>query len=223
VPRKKRYVAAGFPHHITQRGIRRSAVFFTDEDRIRYLERFCELTKEHGVEVLAYCLMTTHVHHLLVPPDSKALEKVFRPLHSEYALAINSSYDWNGHLWQSRYFSCALDNEQLINAIRYVELNPVRAGMRSVAENYLWSSAKAHVLGSPDPLLTTDLRWVKFKANITDDWSTWLKAGLTKKEIEFLRLKTNQGLPCGSQDFVKLLEEQDGICLSHKPPGRPKK
>ena len=223
MPRLKREVIPGFPYHVTQRGVRRSTVFFTQEDRTQYLERFLELSKLHGLEVIAYCLMDTHVHHMVVPSERTSLERVFRPLHSEYASRVNKLHGWSGHLWQNRYFSCLLEGCHFETALRYIELNPVRAGMVSSAENYQWSSAQSRVLVRKDPLITNDERWVKRIENVTSDWSSWLKKGLRDEDIELIRRKTQQGLPCGAEAFIKSLESKYNIRLSHRKAGRPSK
>jgi len=105
MPRLARTVFPGVPYHVTQRGNRREDVFFTDADRGAYLEWMREYCTRHGVSVLAYCLMTDHVHVIVVPPRQDALENVFRPLHTRYAQHVNRARKWKGHLWQGRFFS----------------------------------------------------------------------------------------------------------------------
>jgi putative transposase len=135
MPRLARQVFAGVAHHITQRGNRRENVFFSDEDRRAYLEWLTEYCARHEVEVLAYCLMSNHIHVVAVPAADDALERVFRPLHTRYAQRVNRLKKWKGHLWQGRFFSSALDETYLWAGIRYVERNPVRARLMRRAEN----------------------------------------------------------------------------------------
>ncbi len=144
MPRAARFVLSGVPHHITQRGNRRCQVFFSDADRRTYLAWLQSDAKHHGLEVLAYCLMTNHVHLVAVPAGPHSMERALRHLHMRYAQRINRMKDWKGHVWQGRYFSAALDESYFWAAIRYVEQNPVRAGLVSRAEDYPWSSARAH-------------------------------------------------------------------------------
>lgn len=172
------------------------------------------------MEVLAYCLMDNHVHHLVVPTDKDGLARVFRPLHSEYALKTNFFHDWTGHLWQNRYFSCLVDDSYFNTVLSYIELNPVRAGMVALAEDYQWSSAKSRVYKLQNPVLSFDKHWVQRIAKISEDWSAWLRYGQREDEIKMIRKKTKQGLPCADPEVVKALEKKYGICLSHKPPGR---
>jgi putative transposase len=104
-------------------------VFFEEEDRTVYLAWLREYSVKHKVEVVAYCLMTNHVHLIMIPGTEDGLNRVLRPLHMRYAQRVNRNQGWNGHVWQGRYFSAPLDEAYTWAAIRYVERNPVRAGM----------------------------------------------------------------------------------------------
>ncbi|HTO61465.1 MAG TPA: transposase [Bradyrhizobium sp.] len=134
--RLARTVFADVPHHVTQRGNRREQVFFTDEDRRTYLAWLKAYCDKHAVAVLAYCLMTNHVHLVVVPAGDDELERALKPLHMRYAQRINRRRGWNGHVWQGRFFSSPLDEAYLWAALRYVERNPVRARLVRRAENY---------------------------------------------------------------------------------------
>jgi putative transposase len=222
MPRQARAVFAGVPHHITQRGNRSDDVFFSDEDRVAYLDWLAEYCKEHGVEVLAYCLMSNHVHLLAVPEQDDSLQRALKPLHMRYAQRVNRAQGWNGHLWQGRFFSSPLDNDYLWAALRYVERNPVRAGMVRRAENYVWSSAAAHCGRLESDLLSTSAAWKKQCAAI-GDWSAWLALGDEEEELGRIRRNINKGLPCGSEAFVNRLSKQVGRTLDYRPRGRPAK
>lgn len=220
MPRIPRVVWAGVPHHVTQRGNRRIPVFYTDDDRKAYLKLLCEYAGKHAVKVLAYCLMTNHVHLVVVPETSDGLHRAFKPLHMRHAQQVNRAHGWNGHLWQGRFFSSILDDTYLWNAIRYVELNPVRARLVEKAEDYRWSSAGSHCSSRRDPSLTTDASWRRrFKA--IGNWSDWLARGVDDESIELLRRNANKGLPCGSAAFVAGLERTTGRTLHERPRGRP--
>ena len=108
MPRIARPVFAGIPHHITQRGNRRENVFFSDGDRAAYLGWLAHYCEKFQVQVLAYCLMTNHLHLVAVPERQTAFEEALRPLHMRYAQRINRARGWTGHVWQGRYFSSAL-------------------------------------------------------------------------------------------------------------------
>ena len=222
MPRIARPVFADVPHHITQRGNRREDVFFSDADRLAYLNWLGEYSRRYKVQILAYCLMTNHLHVVVVPESAGALEQVFRPLHTRYAQRINRAKRWKGHIWQGRYFSSALDDAYLWAAIRYVERNPVRARIVRRAENYPWSSAPAHCGLKPDTVLTQDAHWIE-KAKPMEDWSEWLAQGDKPEELEVLRRNVERGLPCGSESFIRRLERRAGQMLRPRPRGRPVK
>lgn len=222
MPRLARTVCAQVPHHITQRGNRREDVFFTDEDRQAYLAWLKEYAEKYKVDILAYCLMTNHIHLIAVPSTEEGLQQVLKPLHMRYAQRINRGRGWKGHVWQGRYFSSALDDDYLWAAIRYVERNPIRAKMVRKAENYRWSSAGWHCGLRPDPLLTTKPTWRRQFEGI-GDWSAWLAEGDEPEKLEVLRRNVDKGLPCGSEKFIQKLEKLTGRALQYRPRGRPRK
>lgn len=222
MPRLARRVFAGLPHHIVQRGNRREDVFFRDADRSAYLDWLSEYSRQHGMQVLAYCLMTNHVHIVAVPATEDGLERVFRPLHSRYAKRVNRQRDWRGHVWQGRFFSAALDESYLWAAIRYVERNPVRAGMVDTAESYPWSSAGAHCGLKQDPVLTSDPTWLEVMKSV-GHWPSWLVDVDPPAQLADLRQRFRQCLPCGSDEFVRGLEARASQPLVARPRGRPRK
>jgi len=217
-----RLVCPRVPHHDTQRGNRREQVFFTDADRILYLKWLTEYADKHQVEVLAYCLMTNHIHLVAVPAGGEGLQWVLKPLHMRYAQRINRRKHWKGHLWQGRFFSSALDEDYLWAAIRYVERNPIRAKIVRKAENYPWSSAAARCGLKQDAVLTRQPAWLKLFESI-GDWSAWLAEGDEANQLEILRRNVDKGLPCGSERFIRRLETLMGRNLACRPRGRPKK
>ena len=221
MPRLPRAVFAGLPHHITQRGNRREPVFFSDEDRQVYLLWLKEYADKHQVEVLAYCLMTNHVHLIAVPATTDGLQQTLKPLHMRYAQRFNRQRDWKGHVWQGRFFSSPLDVAYLWAAMRYVECNPVRAGMAERAEDYRWSSAASHCCQRTDALLKPGSIWQQQFAAI-GDWSAWLAQIDDAESLKTLRLHADKGLPCGDDGFVAKLGGMAGRSLAPKPCGRPK-
>lgn len=222
MPRQPRVVFSGIPHHITQRGNRREDIFFNDKDKKQYLSWLKEYSKEHNVDILAYCLMTNHIHLIAVPNSEDGLHRVLKPLHMRYAQMINRAKGWKGHLWQGRFFSSPLDDEYLFYATRYVERNPVRANMVKKAENYKWSSAKGHCGITKDEILTTKKKWLNKYEGI-EDWSEWLRVEEDLENIDIIRRNTEKGLPIGSDRFIRKLESISDRILSYRPQGRPKK
>jgi putative transposase len=129
MPRVARLVVEGVAHHVTQRGNRRQDVFFSDEDRKRYLAWLKDYADRYGLRVLAYCLMTNHVHLVLLPLTRDCLYRALQTTHMRQSQYVSFYQGWSGHLWQGRYYSTALDELHEWAAVRYVEQNPVRAGL----------------------------------------------------------------------------------------------
>lgn len=201
--RLARVVAPNRPHHITQRGNRRQATFFCDDDYAQYRQLMAEWCAEHGVSVWAYCLMPNHTHLVVVPPDENGLCRAIGEAHRRYSRYINFREGWRGHLWQGRFASFVMDHKHLLNAIRYVELNPVRAGLVKKPGDYPWSSANAHLRGEDDELVE-----VQPMLQEIGDWEAFLRLSLDEEELATLRRHQRTGRPLGSHDFLRTLEKQ---------------
>jgi putative transposase len=143
MPRFARAVGIGLAHHITQRGLDRQQIFFGDKDRHTYLDCLVNYCDQARVRILAYCLMQNHIHVVAVPEEADSFAVALRRAHGRYALYLNASRGRTGHLWQNRFYSCALDEHHLRVALRYVERNPVRANIVERPEQHQWSSAAA--------------------------------------------------------------------------------
>lgn len=221
MPRMARVVIPDAPHHITQRGNRSEDVFFKDVDRLRYLKLLGEYAAKHDLAIWAYCLMTNHVHLVVVPGQVESLSRTFRPLHHQYAQEVNQRLGLAGHLWQGRFFSCPLDDRHFWTAVRYVERNPVQAGIVEKAEDYRWSSAATHCGMRADTLLSGQLE----SSDEIADWSAWLRDAGEQDEriVRRLRMCTRTGRPAGDETFLDKLEAITGRILRAKPGGRPKK
>lgn len=207
--RTARAVAVGFPYHVTHRGNHREPIFFSDDDRRAYLADVAEGCRRYALDVWAYCLMPNHVHFLVVPRAADAMAGAIRLAHGRHARRIHRREEWTGHLWANRYYSCCLDGPHLWRAVRYIELNPVRAGLVLRAADWPWSSAPAHAWDEPDELLSPTR---PFPGGV-EDWSDWLAEGLRDDEIEDLRCHTRTGRPLGDPTFVDRLESLLGRIL----------
>ncbi len=214
--RMARAVAAGVCYHLTHRGNRRGEVFLRPDDFTLYLLLLRESAARWGLDVWAYCLMTNHAHLLVVPRREDSLARAIGRAHGEYARRVHRREGWTGHLWAGRFYSCALDGPHLWRAARYIELNPLRAGLAARPEAYAWSSARAHVTGAADALLSPARPF----PGPVKDWGAWLSEGLTAEETARLRLHTRTGRPLGSKEFVAELEETLGRPLSPQRRGR---
>jgi putative transposase len=219
MPRRPRVVFPGVAHHITQRGNDRQPVFFSSDDRRFYLD----LLTRHGTRILGYCLMTNHVHLVAVPERENSLAHALRHAHSEYALAHNRAGGHWGHLWQNRFFSCPLDESHLMSALRYTDLNPVRAGLAQLPWDWPWSSARVHAIEDAcDPVLDPD--WAEYCGQWDyHDWRETLRAQGPDGETEAVRQATRTGEPLGSREFVQGLERWAGRRLRVLARGRPKR
>jgi len=207
-----RVIAAGYPHHITQRGNRRQRTFFNDEDYAVYLELLSEWTQKHNVSVWAYCLMPNHVHLIAVPETPDGLARAIGEAHRRYTRRINFREGWRGHLWQERFASFPMDESHLLAAVRYVEMNPVAAGLVEVPEAYRWSSAKAHMEGKDNELVK-----VSPLLELVSDWRDYLRLS-DESEIKFMHLHEKTGRPLGGVTFMKALENQlERLLLPQKP------
>jgi len=211
--RMARLVIPGQPHHVTQRGVRRIDVFTRKRDSEYYIKLLKEACQKAQTEVLAYCLMPNHVHFIMIPSQEDGLRVALGETHRRYTRMVNAREECTGHLWQERFHSFPMDESHLYSCVRYVELNPVRAGLVDKAERWLWSSARAHLTGEDDQLVKAEnLR------NMTPDWKAYLDAGTSESELNEIYKNKRSGRPLGSVDWLRELEKSTGRRLiKHKP------
>ena len=218
--RLARLVIPDIAHHVTQRGNRRQPVFFSEEDYAAYRELVAAACRARGVRCLAWCLMPNHVHLILVPADADGLRGALADAHRRYSRRINFAHGWTGYLFQGRFASYPMDDAHLMTAVRYVELNPVWAKLAGRAEDWPWSSARAHVTGRGDGL--TDLHGL---AGIHRNWRAMLRHGLeagdlAEEEIAAIEAHARTGRPRGGIAFITALEARTGRSLKRRKPGR---
>lgn len=213
--RMARAVAPGLPHHVTQRGNRRQQTFFDDGDYRAYIGFAREECRRFGVEIWAWCLMPNHVHLIAVPPMATALADAVGETHRRYSRMLNRRMGWRGYLWQGRFASAILDEAHCYAAVRYVELNPVRARLTAAAEDWPWSSAQGRLSGSGDALCAPEPL-----ASLIPDWRGYLAAGTGPEMLDTLRRHTRTGRPLGDDSFLETLEARLGRTLRPKPVGR---
>lgn len=219
MPRLARVVIPGVAHHVTQRGNRRQPVFFNDDDYKLYRDLAAEGCQRAGVEVVAWCLMPNHVHLVVVPGEEDSLRRALAETHRRYTSAINKREGWQGHLWQERFHSFPLDDTHLVPAIRYVELNPVRARLVKTPEAWRWSSVGAHMGGHPDGFTS---RKPPSSLSKPAAWREFLTEGIADDVAEAIRQHETTGRPLGGKMFVERLEEMSGRVLAMRRPGRPR-
>jgi len=210
-----RVVLPGLPHHVTQRGVRSLDVFFCDGDRAEYLRLMAEHGRAAGLTVLSWCLMTNHVHLIAVPDGELSLARGVAEAHRRYTRLVNFREGVRGYLFQGRFFSCPLDEAHAVAAVRYVERNPVRAGLVRHAWDWRWSSAAFRVgLVAEDPLVED-----RGAMGLAQDWRALLSAD--PEGSDRLRRHVRTGRPCGSRSFVETAERHLGRRLRPRPAGRP--
>ena len=219
--RVARIVVAGAAHHVTQRGNNKQDVFFVDDDRRVYLELLWEQGQRFGFRIEGYCLMTNHIHVVGVPARKESLAKAIGRTHFRYSQYVNRMHGRSGHLWQNRFYSCALDAGHALNALGYVELNPLRAGIVKKPWDYPWSSARTHCgAGITHPFL--DLT-AGFETTSAKEWKATLKQiARDKAALESIRRSTHTGRPLGSDSFLSKIEHALGRRVRALPIGRPK-
>lgn len=212
--RLARVVAPGVPHLVTQRGNRGQEVFFEAGDYRAYRALLAEFCGTAGVAVWAHCLMPNHVHLILVPGHADGLRQALGEAHRRYTRLVNARQGWLGHLWQERFHSFPMDEPALQAAARYVELNPVRAGLAKKPKDWKWSSAAAHLAGKDDALVTVAPLLERF-----GDWKRFLKGGLDEATLDAIRGHERTGRPLGAAPFVEGLEARLGRTLAPRKRG----
>ncbi|MCP4073759.1 MAG: transposase [Hyphomicrobiales bacterium] len=213
--RLARLVVPALPHHVTQRGNRCGQTLFEDGDYQLYRDLLADAARKAGTQIWCYCLMPNHVHIIVTPGDEDGLHRTFSDAHRRYTGYINARMRVTGHLWQGRFGSVVMDEEHLFHAVRYVLLNPVRAGLAKRPQDWKWSSARAHLAGRDDDLVdvsATLQRYGDFDS-IPGDY-TDADSG-PGDEMAFIRLRQSEttGRPLGSNDWLKQLEQQSGRIL----------
>ncbi|OVE73586.1 transposase [bacterium B13(2017)] len=212
--RLARVVVPEFPHHVIQRGNRKQKVFFSEDDKRIYLNYLEWYAKPAGIKFWAYCLMDNHVHLVAVPETKEGLAYGLGETHRRYTRMIHFREDWHGYLWEGRFKSYPLSEAHLFSTIRYIERNPVRAGMLRKAEDYPWSSANAHVNGKLDKILSDN-----FMISKINNWKEYLSDLDNPSETELVAKHMTTGRPLGDETFIEKIETLTNRCLKKKKPG----
>ena len=206
--RLARVVVPGLPHHVTQRGNGRARTFFGDADYALYRDLLGENCRAAEVEVWAWCLMPNHVHLILAPSDPDGLRRALARTHRSYAGIVQARRKRSGHFWQGRFGAVAMDEEHLAAALRYVSLNPVRARLVQRAQDWRWSSTRAHLRGKDDGLTAL--------APIRDRFPDFAELLASEPEADlFARLRAAEsiGRPLGDDRFLRRIERSTGRAL----------
>lgn len=216
MPRIARIIVENYPHHVTQRGTNRSEIFSDNSDRRLFLANLKELSTRFSVKIWAYCLMQNHFHLLLVPVNTDGMSRFIHGLTFKYAQHFNKKYGRTGRLWENRFFSCPVDKDSYLWSVtKYIENNPVRAKLVEKAEEWVWSSARAHINN---------------EKNLFLDASDWLTEKERSDYINFcrkdapcnnIRKSTSSGRPFGNERFIEEIGRKINRDLTPGKAGRP--
>ena len=213
MPRPRRIRAAGISQHLIQRGTDRLKIFRSDTDRQAFLAMLREAAQRHDTEIHAYALMHTHVHLLGTPATPTGIEKTMQLVGTRYAQYFNRRYTRVGALFEGRYkLAVVYEEDYWITCSRYIELNPVRAGIVATPEEYQWSSYRAHALGAADPLVAPHQRYLELgidPATRQRVWRMLCAAGLTAEELNRIRFAAfeNRILGTTAADVAPVVSE----------------
>lgn len=225
MPRKPRFFLPDIPAHVVQRGHSREAVFFEDCDYQAYLHWLEEAANRYACAIHAYVLMTNHVHLLVTPKDKQGISRMMQYVGRRYVPYINATYGASGSIWEGRYKASLIhDEEYLLTCMRYIELNPVRAGMVKSPARYRWSSYRANAQGKHDALITPHslyLALAKTPVNRLAAYKALIRAHLDEVELEQLRAAWQTGTPLGNGHFLQKIEKRLQTKVGHNRRGRP--
>jgi putative transposase len=225
MPRRARLRIAGMPLHVIQRGNNRGACFFADHDYRAYLQHLDELAAVYACAVHAYVLMTNHVHVLLTPQRPDSVSLLMKHLGQRYVQYVNRVYGRSGTLWAGRFRSSIVQSEgYLLRCQRYIELNPVRAGMVEAPEQYRWSSHAANALGKADTLVTPHevfLALGETESERRNAYRALFRERLAPRELEEIRVSANAGYALGNERFREEIAAVLGRRAGPGTPGRP--
>lgn len=225
MPRQLRRVLPGVAMHVIQRGNNRQRCFVTHSDYLLYLLHLRELLRKFGTALHAYCLMPNHVHLLFTPLSTEGCTDLMRELGQRYVQYFNRSHGRTGTLWEGRFRSSLVESAHYVLACyRYIELNPVRAGLASAPEPYAWSSHRGNAGLHNDPLLAAHPEFDALGLDLGARRTAYLglfRDALAENLVREIRDSTNSGYPLASEGFKSSVLAPLGYKLAPKPPGPP--
>lgn len=227
MPRPRRLNIADIPQHITQRGNNRQVCFFCDEDRFTYLDILRRTAQRRKCDIHAYVLMTNHVHLLLTPMVPDGASRFMQDVGREYVRYVNKAYQRCGTLWQGRFKSSLVhSSDYCLTCYRYIELNPVRAGMVPSPAEYFWSSHRCNAMGWENDLITPQEEWLSLgqsKDARCAAYRTLFEQAANDERLAEIRYCIRKGLPLGDPSFKVQIESHLRVRLGNGKVGRPRK
>jgi putative transposase len=217
--RKPRIVLPNVVHHVVSRGANKTILFANGAEKERYLRRFSLIAAEEKVAVQGYCIMDNHVHWLLTPQSANGLARLFRRVHTWWAMTFNRKHGRSGPLMRGRFHSSPLSEDHYLTALRYVELNPQRAKLVRRAEDFTFSSARARLAGKDDPYVPITAIETR-RSYSPDEWRTFLEHS-DRDHDDALRKALPSSRPCGNVDWIHSLEDSFHRKLAWSRAGRP--
>jgi putative transposase len=225
--RLARIEAAGYPHHVIQRGNNRQAIFAGERDYARYLTLLQEAASTHAIAVHAYVLMPNHVHLLMTPEKEGGLSRFMQALGRRYVRWFNDRHGRTGTLWEGRFRATVIaSDEYLLACMRYIELNPVRAGLSSNPGEYRWSSHLHHVGQSIDPLIRDHGSFWALGNTPFERQSAYqglFETPLGDELVTLIRKATNRGRALTNNEGSEALRKIPGQSAAPRPRGRPRR
>ena len=226
MPRTARLILAGYPHHVIQRGNNKCACFYSNQDYQSYLNWLQDYANQCDCLIHAYVLMTNHVHLLISPQSSDGLGSMMRKLGQRYAQYINRTYQRTGTLWEGRYKSCITQEQNyVLSCYRYIELNPVRAGIVDHPARYRWSSYRVNAQGEKSKLISAQTCYDCLGTNVVTQQKAYrdlFRVHLDDDRLSEIRKATNGNYGLGSDKFKEDIELMLGRRARPGKPGRPR-
>ena len=228
--RLPRYVIPGQPQHIIQRGNNRQVIFAADADYQFFRDAVVEAAGRFGLAIHAYVWMTNHIHLLATPTDADSISKTFQSAGRKYVQYFNYTYRRSGTIWEGRYRATVVDSERyMLSIMRYIELNPVRAGMVAHPRDYRWSSHRRYAYGESGP----NLNWLiepdqYLNIDRTEEarrqaYRALFKSEIDADEIATIRQTTQKGWALGDGRFKEMIERLGTRRAAPAARGRPRK
>lgn len=223
--RLPRITPVNIPVHIIQRGNNRQLCFATEKDHAAYASWLKEYAERYRVDIHAWVMMTNHVHLLCTPRQEDAVSRMMQALGRRYVRYFNYSYSRSGTLWEGRYKSCLVQSDRyLLEVYRYIELNPVRAGIVTAPDEFPWSSYPINALGKTSGLCTPHPEYLKLGAEPEQRYTAYqalFKTALHNQTLKKIRSATNKCMVIGSEQFRDKIEILTGRRVREKKRGRP--
>jgi putative transposase len=227
MPRQPRPIADGLLYHALNRGNNRAAVFDTTYDYQLFLHALAQTQRRYPFQLYGYCLMTNHFHLLLAPDAGQSVSRILQSLTVAHTWHYHQSHASLGHVWQGRFKSPVIQNDDhALIVLRYLEANPLRAGIVQDLVRYPWSSYHAHGLGHADPLVSPLPQWTRLGRDAAARqayWRRWVHVPLSEKELAGVRRSVVSGRPYGGDEWVTATATALGLRLPQRPRGRPRK